>query len=82
MTSEDTRATVHQVLRRFIGGYSGEVTDDMQLGAEGLGLDSISIVEVLMEVETKTGQETATLLEDQTLTVGRVIEHLGATSRR
>lgn len=82
MTSDSLRATVHTTLRRFASSFSGEITDELQLGSAGLGLDSISIVEFLMEVESRTGKETSTLLESPTLTVGQVIEHLGGAGGR
>ena len=54
------------------------------LGSNGLGLDSIDIVEVLLECEERLGIVIAAdLLDGETLTVGRLIDraHAAAGSR-
>jgi acyl carrier protein len=49
---------------------------DVALGADGLGLDSIAIVEVLLECEDRFGVRTYTLLEGEPLTLTRLATHL------
>jgi acyl carrier protein len=54
-----------------------ELPDDLRLGPGGLGLDSISLVELLLECERRFGlQGVAELLEGPPLTVGILIAHL------
>lgn len=51
--------------------------DDLPLGTGGLGLDSISLVELLLECERRFGlRGVAGLLEGPPLTVGILIAHL------
>jgi hypothetical protein len=51
---------------------SGPLPDDLRLGAGGLGLDSIAMVELLLDCEQRFGVHTAGLLEGAPLTVGRL----------
>jgi acyl carrier protein len=52
-----------------------ELDSETPLGAEGLALDSIALVEVLLECEERFGvQLAADLLDGEALTVGRLIE--------
>jgi len=54
-----------------------ELSEDLRLGAGGLGLDSISLVELLLECERRFGlRGVAELLEGPPLTVGILIAHL------
>jgi acyl carrier protein len=55
-----------------------ELSDDTHLGSEGLGLDSIEIVEVLLACEDRYGAGAAELLEATPLTFGRVVAHFAA----
>ncbi|MBK5260362.1 MAG: acyl carrier protein [Thermoanaerobaculia bacterium] len=51
-----------------------ELLADTPLGSRGLGLDSIAIVEVLLECEERLGIVIASdLLDGESLTVGRLI---------
>jgi acyl carrier protein len=52
---------------------SGPLPDDLRLGAGGLGLDSIAMVELLLECEQRFGVPTAELLEGAPLTVGLLL---------
>jgi acyl carrier protein len=52
---------------------SGPLSDDLRLGAGGLGLDSIAMVELLLDCERRFGVCTAELLEGAPLTVGRLL---------
>ena len=57
--------------------------DDVPLGADGLGLDSIAIAEVLLECEVRLGAPMSELLEARgPLTVARIAEHLEAAAAR
>lgn len=56
--------------------------DDLPLGAEGLGLDSIAVAEVLLECEERFGTSCGQLLvESGRLTIARLAQHLGDASR-
>jgi hypothetical protein len=52
--------------------------DDLPLGAGGLGLDSIAMVELLLDCEARFGGRATDLLAGEPLTVGRLIAHLRA----
>jgi len=49
---------------------------DVVLGAEGLGLDSIAIAEVLLDCEHRFGVSVISLLEGEPLTLARLVAHL------
>lgn len=54
-----------------------ELPGDLRLGPGGLGLDSIALVEILLDCEQRFGiPRPAGLLEGEPLTVGRLIEHV------
>jgi acyl carrier protein len=58
-----------------------ELTEDVSLGKDGLGLDSIDIVELALACEERVGQrgyDLDALLESRPVTIGRVIDHLAA----
>jgi acyl carrier protein len=55
---------------------SGELPGDAALGAEGLGLDSIAIAEVLLDCESRFGVSVIALLEEEPLTLARLVAHL------
>jgi acyl carrier protein len=60
-----------------------ELTGDLRLGAGGLGLDSIALVELLLDCERRLGPlNVAELLEGPSLTVGLLIAHARAAGRR
>ena len=62
---------------------AGSFDDAAALGAEGLGLDSIAIAEILLECETRFGIPFNDLLEERApLTVGRLVEHLETSAAR
>jgi acyl carrier protein len=61
------------------GGVSrAELSDETHLGDEGLGLDSVEIVEVLLGCEERYGAAVGELLEATPLTFGRVVAHFAA----
>jgi acyl carrier protein len=53
-----------------------ELRADVTLGADGLGLDSIAIAEVLLDCQQRFGVNVTSLLEGEPLTVRRLIAHL------
>lgn len=74
---KDVAAVVRAILRarnRHI-----ELIPDLRLGADGLGLDSIALVEVLLQCEEAFGVTIASeALAAPSLTVGFLIETLQA----
>jgi hypothetical protein len=50
--------------------------DDLPLGAGGLGLDSIAMVELLLDCEARFGGRAADLLVGEPLTFGRLLAYL------
>jgi acyl carrier protein len=73
-------ATVYAVLTRRWPGRFGdtELTDRVELGGDGLGLDSIEIVELLLDCEERLGgsSDPDGLLESGAISIGRLIDHL------
>ncbi len=65
------------LLGTWPGRFSAEqLTEAVALGEDGLGLDSIELVEVLFACEEACdGPSSAPLLEDGPLTLGRVLDH-------
>ena len=60
-----------------------ELADGLPLGSGGLGLDSIALVELLLDCERRFGAPAAAeLLAGEPLTVGRLVEHLRAAAPR
>jgi acyl carrier protein len=55
---------------------SGPLPADLPLGAGGLGLDSIAMVELLLDCERRFGIGATGLLEGAHLTVGRLLAHV------
>ena len=55
---------------------NNELTADTTLGSDGLGLDSISIAEVLLDCQQRFGVSLLTLLEGEPLTLRRLVTHL------
>ena len=49
---------------------------DLLIGTGGLGLDSIAMVELLLDCEQRFGVDTTELLEGEPLTLGRLLAHL------
>ena len=53
-----------------------ECSDDVTLGSDGLGLDSIAIAEVLLDCQQRFGVSVTVLLEGEPLTLRRLVAHL------
>jgi acyl carrier protein len=61
---------------RFRAPRPGELHDDLDLGPSGFGLDSISLVELLIVCEDHfRGPFPYTLFDEGPLTVGRLAAH-------
>lgn len=78
---DEVRALLRQRSPVAAGGASGTLADELQLGTGGLGLDSIAMVELLLDCERRFGVQTLDLLEGAPLTVGRLAAHLRAGPR-
>jgi acyl carrier protein len=58
-----------------------ELPDELRLGTGGLGLDSISLVELLLDCERRFGlPHPVDLLEGPPLTLGSLIAHVRAAA--
>jgi acyl carrier protein len=76
---------VEEVVRRLVRLRSplarsrAELEDDLPLGVGGLGMDSIALVELLLDCEQRLGiRRPIELLEGPPLTVGRLVAHVRA----
>ena len=72
---------VPAAVRRIVLGHAGAdraavLSDDLPLGEDGLGLDSIAIVEVVVECEDRFGVSLKALVERPGIRVGDLIEHV------
>jgi len=76
-----TAAAVREVLlSHWPGRFEPErLGDDVSLGEDGLGLDSIEIVELLLACEEELGGPvTEDLLKEGTIDIGKVVAHFSA----
>jgi acyl carrier protein len=75
-----TAAAVYSILTmRWPGRFDRvQLADQVSLGSDGLGLDSIEIVELLLDCEEEVGRDgdSDALLETGTISIGRLIDHL------
>ena len=77
MTSNEVLSEVHAILGARNPGV--ELRADVPLGGGGLGLDSIALVEVLLECEERFGVIiVAEMLDRPSLTVGSLVERIEA----
>ena len=83
MPSSDTAADLHLIISsRFRTPRDGELRDDLDLGQSGFGLDSISLIELLLVCEEHFRCPFPdTLFEGGPLTVGRLLTHAQAHRR-
>ncbi|MEA2600259.1 MAG: hypothetical protein QOF89_1251 [Acidobacteriota bacterium] len=83
-TGTDIEEAVLDLLRsRAPLAWGGALPDELRLGTGGLGLDSIAMVELLLDCERRFGITVAAeLLEGAPLTVGRLIAHVRGTLPR
>ena len=76
---DDIAARVRELLvTRWPGRFHrAQLADDVSLGEEGLGLDSIEIVELLLELgEEGDSTKAEDLLDAGPISIGRLIDHL------
>jgi hypothetical protein len=75
--------SVRQLLRlRAAGADLADMGDHVPLGPGGLGLDSITLAELLLDCGERFGVPVpAELLAEEPLTVGRLIDHLSRAVR-
>lgn len=69
---------LRRLVREFVPSWSARgVEDDSPIGAAGLGLDSVAIVELLVACEERFGLAFPDdLLDARPLTVGTLVAHL------
>ncbi len=72
----DLTATVRRIVAKH--APAAALDDDVPLGGDGIGLDSIAIAEVLIDCESRFGVEIADLLGGEPVTIRRIVERLGA----
>ncbi len=72
-TGRNLDAEVRGVIARFSTLGPMDLVPDMALGAEGLGLDSIAIFEMLLECERSFGVPASELIAVERLTVGDIL---------
>lgn len=65
------------LIRHFRAPRPGELHDDLELGPEGFGLDSIALTELLLACEDHAGGRfSPELFGERPLTVGRLVAHM------
>ncbi|MGN6186141.1 MAG: hypothetical protein ACTHQM_21120 [Thermoanaerobaculia bacterium] len=69
-----TTTEVHEIVRARGASLDAINNDDVAIGANGLGLDSIAIAEVLLDCERRFGGSFVDLLERTPLTLRALIE--------
>ena len=76
--TESIAAIVRDIVRARVSRIAAgeEIPDDITLGEDGLGLDSIAIAEVVLDCELRFGVGVAALLEGEPLTLTRLVTHL------
>lgn len=82
--SVDVPEVIRGILRARVSDarYDAEAGDDISIGASGLGLDSVAIVELLLDCEEALGVPFPAALFDGTpLTVRRLIDHAASYRR-
>lgn len=75
MQTEGVANEVRRIVARYSPRAVENLPDDSALGEGGVGLDSISFVEVLLECETRFGLEVEPLLADPGITIGALIRN-------
>jgi acyl carrier protein len=67
--------------RASLAQERSDLPDDLRLGAGGLGLDSIALVELLLDCEKRFGvPRVAELLAGPPLTLGHLVAHVRSAS--
>jgi acyl carrier protein len=73
----EAAAVVRQVLRSRtpIAWRGRDLSDDLRLGGEGLGLDSVSMVELVLDCEEALAISFPAALFDGPMTIGRLVDY-------
>jgi acyl carrier protein len=74
-TSDSVRTVVAARVSRL---SDSDRIDDVPLGSEGLGLDSIAIAEILLDCERRFGVRLADLLDGPPITVSRIASRVNS----
>lgn len=77
-TAVDAASVVRNLVRARVNGSrrAAELADETAIGSTGLGLDSIAIVELLLECEAALGVPfPSAVFDGGPLTVRRLIDH-------
>ena len=84
MIDGDIREAVWAVLRTRAPqiGSADSLDDRMALGGDGLGLDSIAIAEVLLDLQDQFGLDVQRLMDGEPVTFGRLTTLIGDARRR
>ena len=83
MNHEELSRIVLEVVRSQAEAHGGKVDLDTPLGSDGLGIDSIGCLDLVLELERRTGIR----LRDETLTAeslatpAALVEHLARAAR-
>ncbi|HEY0556116.1 MAG TPA: phosphopantetheine-binding protein [Thermoanaerobaculia bacterium] len=81
-TGTDIEEALGEILRaRSPLARNRALANDLPLGAGGLGLDSIALVELLLDCEARFGGRPADLLTGPPLTIGSLLACLRAAGR-
>jgi acyl carrier protein len=83
--THNAAAELRSLVARFAPSWALDkgYADDEPIGPQGLALDSVAVVELLVACEQQFGLPFPdTLLEGAPLTVGKLIDHLLAGGRR
>ena len=77
----ETHVSVRAIVVAHVARLSeADLVDDVPLGSEGLGLDSIAIAEILLACERHFGTRLSDLLDGPPITVGRIAARVTKTS--
>jgi acyl carrier protein len=77
----DIETSIQNVVRELLRSRAlhrpfADLPDDLRLGPGGLGLDSIAVVELVLDCERRFGVSPMALLDGAPLTVGRLVTGL------
>lgn len=83
MDRESLARVVLEIVRAKAPAFAGTLGEDSPLGPDGVGIDSIGCLELVLELERRTG----IALRDESLTAetlatpGSLIDHLARAAR-
>ncbi|MFZ4462643.1 MAG: acyl carrier protein [Bacteroidales bacterium] len=55
MNRAELKQTVYKVIRDIVDNPDAVIQDNTFLGSEGLGIDSVGFLEIVLELESRTG---------------------------